>query len=279
MSPGTAGMALSRPRRPIPVAVIVPAAFFLALILLRHFLGEGGLATDFGNMEAPPSSGHPFGTDTLGRDMLTRTVRGIAVSLKIGLFAAVVSAAIALVLGLAAGTLGRWADLAVSWLVDVAMAMPHLVLLILISFAAGGGERGVTLAVALSHWPALTRVIRAEALQLREAPYVALSRKFGKGAVHIAVHHFLPHLFPQLLVGLLLLFPHAILHESALSFLGFGLPPHTPAVGILLAESLRHLSTGSWWLGFFPGLFLLATVKMVDVLGHAAKRHFYPDRD
>lgn len=253
--------------------------FFMALAALRIFLNSSGLSSNLSLMEEPPSWAHPFGTDSLGRDMLIRTVYGIIVSLKVGLMAATLSAVIALMLGLAGAIFGRWVDLAVTWMVDSAMALPHMVLLILISFAVGGGEKGVMLAVALSHWPSLTRVLRAEALQLKSAPYVILAGKMGQSPWRIATGHFLPHMVPQFLIGLLLLFPHAILHEAALSFLGFGLNPHTPAVGILLAESMQHLSTGCWWLGVLPGLLLLLTVKMFDIVGAGVKKYFTPYKD
>ncbi|UQZ89591.1 ABC transporter permease [Deltaproteobacteria bacterium Smac51] len=259
--------------------LILALLFLLGLIALRLFLDSSGLGTNLTLMEEAPSWRHPFGTDSLGRDMLIRTVYGLMVSLKVGLMAATISALIALTLGVAGAIFGRWADLAVTWLVDVGMSLPHLVLLILISFAVGGGEKGVMLAVALSHWPSLTRVLRAEALQLKSAPYVVISKKFGRSSWYIATRHFLPHLVPQFLIGLLLLFPHAILHEAALSFLGFGLNPHTPAVGILLAESLQHLSTGCWWLGVLPGLLLVMTVKMFDVIGAGVKKYFTPYKD
>ena len=255
------------------------ALFFLALFTLRLALSKQGLDTNLAIREQPPSLEHIFGTDFLGRDMLTRTVYGLMVSLKVGLLASLVSALIALTLGLAAAVLGKWADVTVSWLVDTFMALPHLVLLILISFAVGGGEKGVLIAVALSHWPALTRVIRAEALQLKSAPYIILAKKLGQNPWKIATRHFLPQLLPQFIIGLLLLFPHVILHEAALSFLGFGLNPHTPAVGILLAEALRHLSTGFWWLGVIPGFCLLVTVKIFDTFGMGVKKYFTPHQD
>ena len=119
----------------------------------------------------------------------------------------------------------------------------------------------------LTHWTSLARVIRAEALQVSSADYVQLSRRLGKPSPWIARHHMVPHIMPQLLVGLILLFPHAILHEAALSFIGIGLSPHLPAIGIILAESMRHLSTGYWWLGVMPGVLLLLSVKAFDWLG------------
>jgi peptide/nickel transport system permease protein len=125
----------------------------------------------------------------------------------------------------------------------------------------------VIIAVAASHWPSLTRVIRAEVMQLQSSEYVMLSHQLGKSRMFIARRHMLPHVIPQFIIGLLLLFPHAILHAAALTFLGFGMSPHTPAIGVLLAESMRYLSMGLWWLAVAPGLTLVITVKTFDILG------------
>lgn len=215
----------------------------------------------------PPSFAHPFGTDWLGRDMLARTLVGLRLSLFIGVLASTISAFVALVLASAAGAFGGRIDAVVAGLVDLFLAVPHLVLLILIAFAAGGGLTGVIIAVALTHWPSLTRLLRSEARRVASSDYVALSRKLGRSRIQIGREHLLGHLIPQASVGLVLLFPHAILHEAALSFLGLGLPPHQPAIGILLADSMRYLSVGIWWPAVLPGLSLLIVVKSVDVLG------------
>ncbi|MCA1985740.1 MAG: ABC transporter permease [Desulfovibrio sp.] len=250
------------------VAIIGCVLFFVALFLAAHLAGEAGEVTSLTLRKLPPSWDYPFGTDWLGRDVLARTLKGLRSSLGVGLTAAACSSVVALVLGLLAALGGRVADGVVSWMVDVALATPHLVLLILISFACGGGAEGVIIAVAATHWPGLTRIIRAEVLQLRQADYVHISRKLGKGRMWIASRHMLPHVVPQFLVGLLLLFPHAILHAAGLTFLGFGQSPHEPAIGSLLAESLRYLSMGLWWLAVAPGLALVVTVKAFDILGN-----------
>lgn len=243
------------------------ALFLLVVIVSPWLIGDGGLSPALLQRNQPPSLAHPFGTDWMGRDMLSRSLHGMSLSLQVGLLAAGISALIGTGLGLAAGTLGGWVDAVIIWVVDVFFSLPHLVLLILIAFAVGGGTRGVIIAVALTHWTGLARVIRAEVLQVVNADYVQVSRRFGQSPLWIARHHMIPHIVPQLLVGLILLFPHAILHEAALSFIGIGLSPHIPAIGIILAESMRHLSTGYWWLGVMPGLLLLLSVKAFDWLG------------
>lgn len=259
--------------------VTVMAALFLVCILLGGWLlSDERLATNLAARNLAPSLAHPFGTDWLGRDMFTRTLKGLTLSIGVGLLAATASVTIALTLGMMAATMGKVVDSIISWLVDLFLSVPHLVILILIAFTMGGGFKGVLIGLALTHWPSLTRVIRAEVLQIRSAEYVQISRQLGKSRWFIARKHILPHLVPQFLVGLFLLFPHAILHEAAVTFLGMGLSPHQPAIGIILSESMRYLSTGMWWLAFFPGLCLLLVVRTFDVIGERLRILFDPHR-
>lgn len=256
-------------RRTRTLIIIGLCLLFFALIAIGSVLiGETGLQTNLEARNQAPSWAHPLGTDWLGRDMLTRTLMGLTLSLRVGLIAASISAVIGAVLGLSAAIFGGIVDTFVTSLVDLFQSLPHLILLILISFAVGGGLTGVLIAVGITHWPSLARVIRAEALQIKSSDYVQISRKLGHSSWWIGRNHMLPHIVPQFLVGLILTFPHAILHEAALSFIGIGLSPHTPAIGIILSESMRHLSTGYWWLGVFPGLALLIAVKAFDILGN-----------
>ncbi|MBP2638018.1 MAG: ABC-type transporter, integral rane subunit [Firmicutes bacterium] len=251
-------------------------SFLLAIAVIGTMVGDIAITTNFTQKNLLPSMAHPFGTDWLGRDMLFRTLKGMSISIYIGLFASVISAVIAAILGAAAATLGRKVDAVITWLVDLVMGIPHLLLLILISYALGRGTLGVIVAVAISHWPILTRVIRGEILQLKEANYVKVADKLGRSKVEIAVKHMIPHVFPQFLVGLVLLFPHAILHEAALTFLGFGLPPEQPGIGIILSESMKYLSLGMWWLALFPGLVLLMTVLLFDLVGGSMRKIIDP---
>lgn len=254
--------------RRMALVEIGAAALLLAGVLIASFLiRDGGTGTNLAGRNLAPGWSHLFGTDWLGRDMLTRTVKGLATSLQVGAIGASASALIAVLLGLAAAMGRRW-DAVVSWLIDLFLSVPHLVTLILIAFVCGGGLRGVVLGIALTHWPSLARLIRAEVLQLQSADYIRISRRQGKSGWWVATRHMLPHLAPQAVVGFLMLFPHAILHEASITFLGLGLSPHQPAIGIILSESMRYLSTGMWWLALFPGLSLLLTVRMFDRIGN-----------
>ena len=113
-------------------------------------------------------------------------------------------------------------------------------------------------------------------MQIKTSEYVQLSQKFGKGSLWVAKEHILPLVLSQIFVGTLLVFPHAIMHESSVTFLGFGLSPHEPAIGIILSESMSYLAMGAWWLAFFPGLSLLIVVLLFDVIGENLKRLFDP---
>ena len=243
------------------------AAVVLAVLVVGHLVADSAQTTDLDARNSGPSGAHPFGTDRLGRDMLERTLAGLRLSLVVGTSAALLSAAVAVVLASAAAVFGGIVDRVVSWLVDLFLALPHLVLLILLAFALGGGTQAVVIAVAVTHWPTLTRVLRGHARQVVTSDYVSVSRGLGRGRGWIATRHLSRHLLGHFVVGTVLLFPHAILHEAALSFLGLGVDPAQPSVGVLLAESMRHLTAGAWWLAVLPGLCLLVVVKLIDTIG------------
>lgn len=250
---------------------------FLGLILIAGICcNEEARATDFSRKNLAPCGEYLFGTDWLGRDMLSRTLAGLSMSIRIGLLAAGCSAVIAFVLGICAATLGKKVDAAISFLIDMILGIPHILLLLLVSYALGKGFRGVVIGVALTHWPSLARVIRAEVLQLKNSTYIQISQKLGQGRLRTAFFHMTPHLLPQFLVGLILMFPHAILHEASITFLGFGLSSEQPAIGIILSESMKYLITGKWWLALFPGLMMVLTVILFDVAGNALRRILDP---
>ena len=252
---------------------LVCAGLVLLAVMVSGILLDGAAAeTDFSRKNLAPGAGHLFGTDWMGRDMLARTLAGLSLSIRIGILTAAVSAAVALVLGTVSAVGGRKADAAISWCIDLVMGIPHILLVMLISLTFGKGVAGVTAGVALSHWASLARVIRGEILQLCQAPYILTAQKLGVSRMRIAVRHMFPHVFPQFLTGLILLFPHAILHESGVTFLGFGLPPEQPAIGVILSESMQYLTTGKWWLALFPGLSLVLVVVLFAMAGERVRK-------
>lgn len=249
------------------ILIICLTSLLLFVIVISSLvLGGESLPTNFGFKNLAPSLEHPFGTDWMGRDMFIRTLEGLGLSIIIGAIASTFSTILAMILGLLSSA-GKKTDSFVSWLVDLFLSIPHLLLIILISIGLGGGAFGVIVGVALTHWTSLTRVVRAEIKQLKTQEYVHVSGNLGKSRWWIATKHIFPHLIPQILLGTILMFPHAILHEASVTFLGFGLSPHEPAIGIILSESMKYLSAGYWWLAFFPGLALLIVVLVFDMIG------------
>lgn len=242
-------------------------SFLSAVYICGILISEDDVRGSFLDAKEMPSLNHLFGTDALGRDLFLRTVKGLSVSITVGLAASLISAVIASLVGIAVATGSKRIDGVVNWIIDLVMGVPHTILIILISFALGRGLKGLTIGIAATHWCSLARVVRAEVLSLNSSQYVALSRSLGKSNLWIMTNHMLPHLVPQFFVELVLMFPHAILHEASISFLGFGLSPERSSIGMILSESMRYLSTGMWWPAVLPGLTLVLVVLLFDKLG------------
>lgn len=257
----------------ITIAVI----YLVGAFIWGRSLKPDSYAVHYADKFIAPCWEHPFGTDFMGRDMFARSLRGLSTSLLIGVLAAVVSSIIALFLGIASAVCGGWVDKLVNWAIDLCMGLPHLVLLLLISFMMGRGAKGITVAVALTHWPALSRMVRAEVLQIKNSQYVQTAYKMGVSHWKVAITHMVPHVLPTYLIGLMLLFPHAIMHEASVTFLGFGLPAEIPSIGVILSEAMNHIVTGKWWMAVFPGLLLLVALMLFDALGENLKKLWNPN--
>ncbi|MFQ6370282.1 ABC transporter permease subunit [Shewanella sp. YIC-542] len=237
------------------------------LLLSLYCLWQGSLpiSLDLLAKSQAPSWAHWLGTDWLGRDMARRSAAAMLKSLWVGIFAVVLSSTLALCLALLAqlGKQGRrWVLLAC----DLCMSLPHLLLLILLALAFGGQAWGVIAALSLTHWPRLTRLLLFEMEEVLAQPYVTTALSFGGNPLLCRLRHLWPHVLPQWFIGTLSMFPHALLHVAALSFLGFGLDSQSPSMGELLAEANRYLLLGQWWLALFPGLLLVLYVLLFSAL-------------
>lgn len=250
---------------------------FIWVMAAGFFIAEDALMVDLEQTFSKPGMDHLFGSDWVGRDMLLRTLKGLSISMRIGLLSSLISAAVAVLFGIIGPVFGGAADRCISWLIDFVLSVPHTIIIILISLACGGGLKGIVVGIACTHWTSLTRVIRAEVLQILHAEYTQLSHQFGKSKWYIAKEHMFPHIVLQLVVGVVLVFPHAILHEASITFLGFGLPAHKPAIGVILSESMKYLTSGKWWLAFFPGLCLVLLSLMVDKIGNNLEKLWNPN--
>lgn len=261
----------------VVILMAIAVIYLVGVFVWGVFMNPQAYEANYANKFLAPSLAHPFGTDFIGRDMFHRTIKGLSNSIIIGVLASIVSSIIALVAGIASAVFGGWVDKFVNWCVDLCMGLPHLVLLMLISFMMGKGVKGVTIAVALTHWPSLTRIVRSEVMQIRSSQYVKAAYKMGRTKSQVAFQHIIPHVIPAYLIGLVLLFPHAIMHEASVTFLGFGMPAEMPAIGVILSEAMQHISTGKWWLALFPGLMLLIAVLLFDIIGENLKKLWNPE--
>ena len=257
--------------------ITVSAVYLFTVLIVGLTMNSDKYAVDYSLKFTKPCLEHIFGTDYMGRDMFWRCIKGLSNSIFIGVIASVISSFIALAFGISSAIIGGKYDKFINWCVDLFMGMPHLILLILISFMLGRGGKGVAIGVAITHWTGLTRIVRAEVLQIRSEQYVQAAYRMGKSKYEVAIKHIVPHVIPVYLVGVILLFPHAIMHEASITFLGFGLSAETPAIGVILSEAMKHLATGNWWLAVFPGAMLLIVVLLFDVIGDNLKTLLNPN--
>ena len=274
---------LRRALRPwLNFKAVTGATILLALVLCALFAPQ--LAPfdpnkqDLMKAMTPPqyfSGPHFFGTDHVGRDLLSRLIYGARVSLTIAGAVVLISGAIGITLGIISGYFGGRIDFLIQKLVEVVWAFPPLLIAIAILAFLGQGLGNLILALTLQRWIPYARVVRAEAMILREREFVVAARSIGAGHVRILVKHLLPNLIQSALVIGTFAMAAAIIAEAALSFLGLGVPPSIPTWGSMLADGRAYVST-SWWMSLFPGLWIFATVLAINMLGDALRDNLDP---
>ncbi|MEU7632187.1 ABC transporter permease [Nocardia sp. NPDC049220] len=264
--------------RRLGLAFAVLAGILGYAVLVPWLTGIDTRLTDFAVARQAPSTRHWFGTDSAGRDLFTHVAAAMRTSLLVAGAAAVLATVLGLVIGGMSALAGGVIDRVVMRLADTANALPHLLLGIVIVALFRGSVAAVVLSIGLTHWVQVARVVRAETLSLRDRDYIAAAVLAGAGHVHILTRHLLPAAAPQALIALVLLLPHAVWHESTLSFLGFGLPPHEPSLGTLLAEARSSLLLGGWWTLVFPAGMLVATTLAVALAGSALRSRLIPPK-
>ncbi|MEV4896787.1 ABC transporter permease [Nonomuraea sp. NPDC055795] len=247
-------------------AAITLGVLALAVLVVPPIVQLDQQLVDLRSAGLAPSLAHPLGTDEMGRDVLLRSLYGLRVSFMVGLVAALVSMVIGGLLGLAAGSLGGLPDRLLMRVVDGFSALPHLLLGIFIVAMFAPSPYAVIVSVGVTHWTTAARIVRSEVLSLRERPFVEAAVSGGASRARVVRRHLLPHLAPHLLLATVLMVPHAIWHETALSFLGLGLPPHLASLGNMINDGQRSLLSGDWWSSFAPGLFILVPTLAVSVL-------------
>lgn len=222
-----------------------------------------------------PSAAHPFGTDQLGRDVLSRTLHGGRISLGLGVGVMLASLLIGSSVGLLAGLLGGWWDEIIMRVTDIFLAFPGLILAMAISAALGPNLTNVMIAVALVSWPAYARLVRAQVLALREREFVEAARALGSSQGRIALRHLLPNTLAPLLVQGSFDVGSAILTAAGLGFIGFGAQPPTPEWGAMVSET-RNYITQAPWASSAPAIAILLTVLAFNLIGDALRDVFDP---
>ncbi|MFK8844441.1 ABC transporter permease [Streptomyces sp. Ac-502] len=262
----------------VRTSAVLVAAVVLAVLVVPLLFPLDQQAVDLAAKLRAPSLSHPFGTDDVGRDLLLRCVYGLRVSLLVGVVAALVATVIGTAVGALAGALGGWADRAVMRVVDLFSSVPHLLLGIFIVAMFRPGVWPVIISVALTHWLSTARIVRAEVLSLRSRPYIDAAVSGGASRWRVAVRHLLPGVLPQAGLAAVLMVPHAIWHESALSFLGLGLPAHEASLGNMVNSARSSLLAGDWWPTLFPGLFIIVPTLAIAGLAGVWRERINPRR-
>jgi peptide/nickel transport system permease protein len=218
----------------------------------------------------PPTLEHPMGTDSLGRDVLSRVIAGARVSAMVGLGVALVGMLIGVTLGLLAGFFGGWVDDVIGRYVDLQWAFPELILAIALISIFGIGVEKVIIAIAFAYVDDFARLARAEALRLKEEEFVLAARVTGISSRGIIVGEILPNAIGPIVVLATIAVGLGILGEATLTFLGLGVDPSTPTWGLILEES-RDFFQQAWWLSIFPGLAIVVTVLSLNLLGDSLR--------
>jgi peptide/nickel transport system permease protein len=219
---------------------------------------------------APPARAHPFGTDELGRDVLSRTIFGARISLSVAFGSAAAALLVAVPLGLLAGYIGGHVDTLISRFLDTVFAFPAVLLGIGVVALLGTGIANVVVAVAIISIPTLGRLTRVAVLSQRSEQYVEAARSLGAADARVVARHVLPNVVPPLLVQTTLVMADAVLLEAAFSFLGLGSRPPTPSWGTMLNSGRGFLSQAPW-LGIFPGLAVTLTILGLNALGDSLR--------
>ncbi|MFA5112159.1 MAG: oligopeptide ABC transporter permease [Desulfobaccales bacterium] len=223
----------------------------------------------------PPSQAHLMGTDTLGRDVLSRIIYGSRVSLKVGFVAVGLATLIGLFVGALAGYYGGWVDQILMRLVDLMLCFPAFFLILAVIAVLEPSIWNIMAVIGLTGWMGVARLVRAEFLSLREREFVTAARALGASDTRLILRHMLPNALAPVMVSATLGVAGAILTESALSFLGLGVQPPTPSWGNILTAGKDNIEI-AWWLSVFPGLAILITVMSYNLLGEGIREAIDP---
>jgi peptide/nickel transport system permease protein len=265
LSPGFRLVRRLRGERKVLVGLVIIAVLVFLAVFGPVLAPHDPDAADFGSLN-PPSREHPLGTDSYGRDLLSRLIIGTRVSFTVGILAAAMALAVGGALGLMAGYYGRWVDSVISRATDLLWAFPVIILAVALVAIFGAGFRNVVIAIAVAFVDDFVRIVRGETLSLREEDFTTAARAVGARDVEVMLRHIGPNLVAPLTVQLSFAVGIGILTESTLTFLGLGVNPTTPTWGLIINEG-RDFIRQAWWISVFPGLAIVITVLALNLLG------------
>lgn len=258
----------------------VCAVVLLLVLLIAAFAGQlapyDPLAADYGQIQAPPSSAHLLGTDSLGRDVLSRIIYGAQTTLIVALASVLLGDSLGFIWGLASGYFGQRVDLVSQRVLDILMAFPTLILALVLMVGLGAGLTTVVIAIAITRVPNSGRIVRSMVLSVKELAYVEASRASGASRLRTMGVHVAPQCLAPFVVVSTAHLGSAIFIEAALSFLGVGVPPPTPSWGNMLGGVMASVFRPPWWLVFFPGLAITLTILAINLLGDALRDFIDP---
>lgn len=248
------------------VGLGIVAVFVLVGLLAPALAPYDPLAQDLPNRLAPMSREHPFGTDTLGRDILSRLIVGTRISFTIGVVVTGISATAGTLIGLVSGYAGGWVDEAFMRLADIFLAFPSLILAMAIAAVLGPSLTNTMIAIAVVEWPVYARLVRGQVLSMREKEFVEAARALGVGHYVLLLRHVLPNCLAPVLVRMTMDMGGVILTAAGLSFIGFGAQPPTPEWGVMISEGRDYIMS-HWWISTWPGLAIFTVVMGFNLLG------------
>lgn len=258
---------------------VLGLAITLALILIAVFAPFlGSTKADLMSASQFPSRAHPFGTDMIGNDYLSRVAFGLRTSLVVGFASVAVACAIGITLGLIAGLRGGAADFVILRVVEIMTAFPGILFAIFLVTILGNGVRNIIVIIGLTSWVTLCRLTRGQLMTLREQEYVAAARSLGAPESRIAVRHLLPNALPPLIVAITLAIPAAIFAEAALSYIGIGINEPTASLGKMVADSAPGIRV-FWHLAFFPTLFIALAMLGFTFIGDGLRDALDPKQN
>ena len=269
--PGSAAWHFRRDRLAVGALIILALIVLLAIFapFVTPYADQGLGATNIQDKLLPPSFAHPFGTDELGRDVLTRVLFGARTALIAGLSIVAIGVVVGTMLGATAGYLGGWLDEAIMRITDVFLAFPPLLLAMTVAVVLQPSLENAILAISITWWPWYARIARGQAVSVRERKYVKAARGIGVGHPAVVVRHILPNITTPITVQAMLDLGAAILTVTALGFVGLGVPQPTADWGAMISEGRIYVQTGRWWVPTFPGLALFVTIMAFNLVGDA----------